>query len=34
MRYAALVSFAEATDYGPHHILGESSTRPQCEIVG
>ncbi len=32
MRYAALVSFAEATDYGPHHILAESSKRPQARL--
>jgi hypothetical protein len=32
MRYAALVSFAEATDYGPHHILAESTRRVQARL--
>jgi mono/diheme cytochrome c family protein len=28
MRYAALVSFAETTDFGPHHVIGEGPKRP------
>src|SRR3982074_1102487 len=32
MRYAALVSFAEAADYGPHHILAESTKRVQARL--
>jgi hypothetical protein len=32
MRYAALVSFAETTDYGPHHLLGESTQRVQARL--
>ncbi len=32
MRYAALVSFAESTDYGPHHIIGESTRRVQARL--
>src|SRR6185295_18710691 len=32
MRYAALVSFAEASDYGPHHILAESTSRVRARL--
>jgi hypothetical protein len=32
MRYAAMVSFAETTDYGPHHLLAESTTRVQARL--
>ena len=32
MRYAALVSFAESADYGPHHILEESTKRPKARL--
>jgi hypothetical protein len=32
MRYAALVSFAETTDYGPHHILAESTARVRARL--
>jgi hypothetical protein len=32
MRYAALVSFAESADYGPHHLLAESTTRAQARL--
>src|SRR6267142_7020340 len=32
MRYAALVSFAETTDYGPHHMLGEDTKRVQARL--
>jgi hypothetical protein len=28
MRYAALVSFAETTNFGAHHVAGEGPTRP------
>ena len=27
MRYGALVSYAEAVDFGPHHVLGEGAKR-------
>jgi len=27
MRYAALVSFAEAVDFGPHHVLSPDTQR-------
>lgn len=32
MRYAALVSFAEAADFGPHHMLGEETRRVQARL--
>src|SRR5207237_4788966 len=32
MRYAALVSFAETSDYGPHRMLPESATRPKARL--
>ena len=32
MRYAALVSFAETADYGPHHMLGEDTKRVQARL--
>ena len=32
MRYAALVSFAETADYGPHHMLGEDTQRVQARL--
>jgi hypothetical protein len=32
MRYAALVSFAEAADFGPHHMLGEDARRVQTRL--
>ena len=32
MRYAALVSFAETTDFGPHHMLAESTKRVQARL--
>jgi hypothetical protein len=32
MRYSALVSFAEAADYGPYHILAESTKRVQARL--
>jgi hypothetical protein len=30
MRYSALVSFAEATEFGPHDMLATDSVRPQA----
>ena len=32
MRYAALVSFAESSDFGPHHMLGEDTNRVQARL--
>jgi len=32
MRYAALISFADAADYGQHHLLGESTRRVQARL--
>ena len=32
MRYAALVSFAEAADFGPHHVLGPGTRRVQARL--
>jgi hypothetical protein len=32
MRYAALVSFAESVDFGPHHVLSPGSTRVQARL--
>lgn len=32
MRYAALISFADTTDYGSHHLLGESSEKPRTRL--
>ena len=32
MRYAALVSFAETTDFGPHHLLAETTKRVQARL--
>ena len=32
MRYAALVSFAETTDYGPHHVLAASTERVHARL--
>src|SRR5260221_1779109 len=32
MRYAAVVSFAETADFGPHHMLGEDSRRFQARL--
>lgn len=32
MRYAALVSFAETVDFGPHHMLGKDTTRAQSRL--
>ena len=32
MRYAALVSFAESADFGPHHLLRPDSKRVQARL--
>jgi hypothetical protein len=32
MRYAALVSFAESVDFGPHHVLSPDSTRVKARL--
>lgn len=32
MRYTALVSYAEATDFGPHHSLGSDTRRAQARL--
>src|SRR5207249_9736856 len=32
MRYAALVSFAETADFGPYHMLGESTRRMNARL--
>ncbi len=32
MRYAALVSFAETADYGPHHMLSPATKRAQARL--
>lgn len=32
MRYAALVAFAETTDFGPHHMLGGNSRRVEARL--
>lgn len=32
MRYAALVSFAETADFGPHHVLSEDAKRIQARL--
>jgi hypothetical protein len=32
MRYAALVSFAETADFGPHHILSADTARVQARL--
>ncbi len=32
MRYAALVSFAEAADFGPHHMLSPDTKRVQARL--
>ncbi len=32
MRYAALVSFAETADFGPHHMLAENTKRVQARL--
>ena len=32
MRYAALVSFAESADFGPHHVLGPATRRVQARL--
>jgi hypothetical protein len=32
MRYAALVSFAESVDFGPHHVLASGSTRVRARL--
>ena len=32
MRYAAQVSFAETTDFGPHHVLSAGTTRVQGRL--
>jgi len=32
MRYAALVSFADAVDFGPHHVLSPGATRVQARL--
>ena len=32
MRYAALVSSAETTDFGPHHVLPPDADRVQCGL--
>lgn len=32
MRYAALVSFAEAADFGPHHLLSRGTRRVQVRL--
>jgi len=32
MRYAALLSFAESADFGPHHVLGPGTRRIQARL--
>jgi hypothetical protein len=32
MRYAALVSYAEATDFGPHHVTGKETRRADARL--
>jgi hypothetical protein len=32
MRYAAVVSFAETTDFGPHHVLSPATKRVQARL--
>ncbi len=32
MRYAALVSFADSVDFGPHHVLSSGSTRVKARL--
>ena len=32
MRYAALVSFAESADFGPHHLMGSGTKRVQARL--
>jgi hypothetical protein len=32
MRYAALVSFGESADFGPHHLLGPGTKRVQARL--
>jgi hypothetical protein len=32
MRYTALVSFAETSEFGPHHMLGEDTQRVQARL--
>jgi hypothetical protein len=32
MRYAALVSFAETTDFGPHHVLSNDTKRADARL--
>ena len=32
MRYAALVSFAETADFGPHHVLSEDAKKIQARL--
>jgi len=32
MRYAAWVSFAETTDFGPHHVINKNTKRVQARL--
>lgn len=32
MRYAALISFAETTDFGPHHMLSKDTKRARARL--